>query len=573
MKIYYQSRLIVITLFLGLVFIKSIAINYTISFTGSGASTTIDSVIVQNLTKGTSVKVLAGNVLNLSDSKTAIEQISTTDESISVYPSSVAGKYTISFFSKEVGATQLNVYSIDGRKLNGIICNLQEGRNLFQLALPKGAFIITINGLRFSYSSKLISYSGLETKPEISFTGNEKVNSTIKLKSKNVGGVITMLYTANDQLLYKGYSANFCTIVTDKPTDNKTINFEFVENKEIPEYTYDKTKIFWDDTHLRWMQLRGAVKEMKVSQINYWGTTSDPMTVHYLFRLNIKGFLTSSLSSWGDSVSMGYDNLNRITTMIDYPGTNSISGIVTGGVGEKYTDRYTFSYGNHTKYYRIGFNDAGSSPFLCYMTDENFGMGDNFYEGFWVKGLTGITSKDATFNISVFNDSIMTKESYGTNYNYTTTLFYKGSFPNLEIRKIDNNSKNSPGDIFKTFFSFSENGQLQKYLEDRYLKWSNKYYKNWDSIEYKVSTPFQLYTIKHEGSAVGGVRKFKYDTNHNVIEDEWTLGSDNTVITTYFNYVSYDEKGNWTQCIVIENDNRWPDNDKIWKLTREFKYW
>jgi hypothetical protein len=341
----------------------------------------------------------------------------------------------------------------------------------------------------------------------------------------------------------------------------------------LPEYPYDKTKIFWDDTHLRWMQLRGAVKEMKASQIDYWGTPSDPMTVHYLFRLNIKGFLTSSLSSWGDSVSMGYDNSNRITTMIDYPGTNSISGIVTGSVGEKYTHRYTFSYGNHTKYYRIGFNYAGYTPFLCYMTDVNFGMGDNFYEGFWVKGLTGITSKDATFNISIFNDSIVSTESHGTTYTYNSTAYYKGAFPYQEIRILNEPNSSSNGNIIKTFFDFSGNGQIKDYKSDRYYTWSDTYYKNYDSIEYKVNAPFQQYTIKHEGSAVGGVRKFKYDSNYNVIEDEWALGSSNTVITTYFNYVSYDEKGNWTECIVIENDNRWPDNDKVWKLTREFKYW
>lgn len=67
MKSNYQSRLIVIALFLGVMLVKSTAINYTIAFTGSGISATIDSVIVQNLTKGTSVKVPAGTSLNLTD--------------------------------------------------------------------------------------------------------------------------------------------------------------------------------------------------------------------------------------------------------------------------------------------------------------------------------------------------------------------------------------------------------------------------------------------------------------------------------------------------------------------------
>ena len=41
------------------------AFTYYIAFTGSGASTTVDSVIAQNLTKGTRVKVPVGFTLQL----------------------------------------------------------------------------------------------------------------------------------------------------------------------------------------------------------------------------------------------------------------------------------------------------------------------------------------------------------------------------------------------------------------------------------------------------------------------------------------------------------------------------
>jgi hypothetical protein len=50
--------------FLGSLPVKTVALNYTISFTGTGASTTIDSVIVQNLTQGTSITVPAGNKIH-----------------------------------------------------------------------------------------------------------------------------------------------------------------------------------------------------------------------------------------------------------------------------------------------------------------------------------------------------------------------------------------------------------------------------------------------------------------------------------------------------------------------------
>lgn len=270
---------IIAIIFIGLAPLKALAINYTINFTGSGASATVDSVVVQNLTKGTTVMVPAGNALNLSDATTVIEQINAIDESIHVYPETVTGKYRVSFFAKEAGVTQMNAYCIDGRKVVGIICNLQEGLNIFQLDLPKGVFIVKVNGTGFSHSCKLISHSGLETKPEISFKGNEKTTSTIKQKSKNVGGVTTMIYTDGDQLLYKGKSGCNSTIVTDIPTGDKTTNFEFVECKDADGNYYSVVKIgtqIWMAENLKAIKYRNNDLIPNVQDNNDWYTLSTP---------------------------------------------------------------------------------------------------------------------------------------------------------------------------------------------------------------------------------------------------------------------------------------------------------
>src|ERR1035437_4609454 len=85
-------------------------LNYTITFTGTGASSTVNSVIVQNLTKGTTVTVPAGNVLNLSDAPNAVGQVSAnkpeigyigTDKPVSSGPqktkSSILGTTTMAY--------------------------------------------------------------------------------------------------------------------------------------------------------------------------------------------------------------------------------------------------------------------------------------------------------------------------------------------------------------------------------------------------------------------------------------------------------------------------------------------
>jgi len=570
MKIkFYIQHLVIAILFLGFVPLKLSAINYTITFTGTGAGTTVDSVIVQNLTKGTTVTVPAGNILNLSDAKTAIEQINTPDKSILIYPSRVTGKYTVSFIANEAGVTQLNAYSIDGRKIEGSICNLQEGRNIFQVALPKGAFIIKINGSGFSYSSKLISYSSLETKPEISYTGNEQATSTIIQKSKNIGGVTYMFFTAGDQLLYKGYSANFNTIVTDIPTQNKTTNFEFVDSKEIPEYSYDKTKNFWDDTHWRWYQLRGKVKEMKVRRQEKWPST-------YIYRFNNLGFLTSYVSSNADSLSLTYDNLNRISTTTSCDCVNSL---VTSFNHDDMVS-YTFTYGNHDKYYHIGdsynrrtgFNhwpntywvsDTGGSSF--------YDPGDSYEEGIWVKGLTGIKSNqryEKSFDISISSDSIRTKiDTYNNNY-YTISSFYNGLFPNNELIV---NKAFYPVGYWKSSLKFSDNGLPEKLVRDYYEQNNNNFvpYLS-DSIEYVRDSPFHLYSTTQRGDEI---HYFKYDKNGNLIENKYIDTRDNYTETASYFYISNDENGNWTQCIEILKTNYGSVEVYVSIINREISYW
>lgn len=220
------------------------AINYTITFTGSGASATVGDVIVQNLTKGTTVTVLAGNVLNLSDTPSAVYQLNANEETIRVYPNSVEGASTLSFFAKQAGSTQINVYSLDGRKVVSINQNLQVGSNSFQLSLPRGSFAIQVIGNEYTYTAKMINQSASLSQPEIAYIGTKKSLYAAPQKSKSsILVTTTMVYNTGDQLLYKGTSGNYCTVVTDVPTADKTINFDFAACTDSDGNNYKVVKI------------------------------------------------------------------------------------------------------------------------------------------------------------------------------------------------------------------------------------------------------------------------------------------------------------------------------------------
>ncbi|MDD4971618.1 MAG: fibrobacter succinogenes major paralogous domain-containing protein [Paludibacter sp.] len=206
------------------------AFNYTISFTGSGASSMVGSVNVQNLTKGTLVTLSNAESLNLTDSKTPVNEVRQDELMLKLVADKATGQSKVSFLSTQQGMAQLALFSTDGKKLACVNQYLEMGVATFRLTVPKGLFLLTINGNGFRYKSKFINQSNLENKPDISFQGiavNEEP-SLQKIKKS----LVTMEYATGDRLLFKGISGNYSTIVTDIPTGDKIINFDFVECKD-----------------------------------------------------------------------------------------------------------------------------------------------------------------------------------------------------------------------------------------------------------------------------------------------------------------------------------------------------
>ncbi len=261
------------------------ALNYTITFTGSGASTTIDNVIVQNLTKGTTVTVPTGNVLNLLDVATTVEQLSATDETIQVYPNSIVGKFTVSFFAKKAGVTQINIFSIDGKKITGINTHLEAGSNAFELSLPKGIFAIHVTGNEYKYTTKVINKTSAQSKPGITYNSTEKPASSSPQKSKSSAlGVTAMMYATGDKLLYKATSGTCKTIVTDVPTDSKTTNFNFVVCTDADSNNYTTVAIgtqTWMVENLKTTRYNDGSAIPNVTDITAWTNSSTPAYCWY----------------------------------------------------------------------------------------------------------------------------------------------------------------------------------------------------------------------------------------------------------------------------------------------------
>jgi len=208
--------------------VESNALEYNISFTGSGASTLIENVIVQNLTQGTQITVPGGSILKLTDGATSTQNTNSTIGFSSIYYNKTDGKSTLTFIAKQAGETQLKIYAMNGRKMFSASENLIEGEHSFLISLPIGVYIIDIEGNGFSYKNKAISYSMNSISAENILTAKMDENKTKARKNKSDAPLSTMAYTSGDRLLYKGISGNYSTLVSDIPTSTKTVNFGFV---------------------------------------------------------------------------------------------------------------------------------------------------------------------------------------------------------------------------------------------------------------------------------------------------------------------------------------------------------
>jgi len=261
------------------------AINYNISFTGSGLSTTVGDVVVHNLTKGTMVTIPAGNVLNLSDGLSTVESLYSNNETILVYPNSAGGTSTLSFFAKQAGNTQINGYNLIGRKVISINQNLQSGNNSFQLSLPEGSYVINVLGNEYTYSVKMINQSASQSKPEITFIGTEKPLSVAPQKSKSSNSATTtMTYNTGDRLLYNGTSGNYSTVVTDVPTAGKIINFDFAACTDADGNNYKVVKIgtqTWMAENLKTSKYNDGTIISLVTDNTGWTTLSTPAFCWY----------------------------------------------------------------------------------------------------------------------------------------------------------------------------------------------------------------------------------------------------------------------------------------------------
>lgn len=452
-----------------------------------------------------------------SSSNTTVAKV----DSLGIVTAVATGNATISVTASNVISGECDVTVIQSP-----ISGLEMPQTQFPIA--KGALLFIL-GTGFSDNSKII----------LRYHSN--------FKSTN-GGDEDILVQIHDRALnylsfYVKENTGSYNIVLDE--NGKQYNLGNIEIKtpKLPAYSYDKNKIFWDDTHWRRFQLRGKVKQMATTEsyYPYWSTSAT-------YSFNEKGYLKSFSKAGGSDTYYEYDDQNRVITKSER--------------NNHYI--YKFTYGDHNQYLPLDIDLVATfEPF--YYALYYYGGGVEYQERFdlemYQKGLTGITYEEdrssglkirtCTFDVDSKKATLLLTDLYTDGSDVVYTWNFKNQFPYEEIYELNGSDTLT---ITKSI-AYQSNG-MPSSTETKFNS-SDSFSSN-----YEKNCPFNL--ISNAILPGSGYSGFEYDAN-------WDLRKHTKDYrTAEFYYTSYDEEGNWIECYVEMKSS---GNSYVSHLTRTITYW
>lgn len=199
--------------------------NYLISFTGSGASTTIDSVKAENLTQNTSLTINGSDILNLLGSTGLNNKHQQTNELL-VYPNPMTESCFLQFYSEAQGTAVVEINSLSGSSVLQRNINVNKGLYSIKLSgIPSGVYWARISTGHASYMSQFISLNTKQGTPSISVGGD----FSVKAKSTATSGksTVPMAYNDGEVMMFTSFSGTYTTVTTLIPAASQTINSVF----------------------------------------------------------------------------------------------------------------------------------------------------------------------------------------------------------------------------------------------------------------------------------------------------------------------------------------------------------
>lgn len=230
-------------IFLSLIFLLSNAQNYQISFAGTGGSTTVNTVHIENLTQGTSLTIDGTDILQLLGEVGINQTASSLTNTLSIYPNPMTETSYFEFESASPGMSTVTVSDVTGKQVCRTQTFLNYGRHLFAITeLKCGVYLVDINSEAYHYTGKLICQgTGIGNGKIFNVSG--KVQSTLQNGLKSAKSLVPMQYNEGDLLLFTCISGTYSTVTTLIPTQSTTVTSNFIASTDADGNNYPTVTI------------------------------------------------------------------------------------------------------------------------------------------------------------------------------------------------------------------------------------------------------------------------------------------------------------------------------------------
>jgi uncharacterized protein (TIGR02145 family) len=275
-----KKSLIFILLLIPVVKIQSQ--DYLISFAGSGASTTVDNIKVENLTQNKSITVFGDNQLRLKADYSKINSINdNSGQVLIIYPNPAKEYFNVEFNLLKGSIVTFEILDLSGRQLVQKKTNFERGNHIISISgLGSGVYTVNLKTDYYNYSGKIISQSNNSGEIQITCIDKLKeIENTKTNKFKSTDAETTMQYNAGDRLKFTGKSGTYRTVFIDVPIESKTITFTFVGCGDIDNNNYPIVSIgtqIWMAENLITTKLNNGDAILNVTNNIDWESLSTP---------------------------------------------------------------------------------------------------------------------------------------------------------------------------------------------------------------------------------------------------------------------------------------------------------
>lgn len=231
--------------------------DYQLSFTGSGESTYVDSVFVENLTQGTSLELSGYDVLHLVGTTGINNQLLNNQVKVNIYPNPIFEVSNLEIVNQEPDNIRIEIYNSNGIPIVSYRDKLLNGINVFEISgFSAGVYTVNIKTSSWQKSLNFVSINAADKIPDISAGNNVNVDQYNKPLIKNTKSIKQMQYNDGDNLLLKGVSGDLARVLTIVPNQSQTINFQFVPCTDLDGNHYAVVSInnqIWMAENLRYL--------------------------------------------------------------------------------------------------------------------------------------------------------------------------------------------------------------------------------------------------------------------------------------------------------------------------------